>query len=144
MAAPGKKSDGFYFQAATFYYNHGNDLNKALDWVNAALADKPQIAFEILHLKAQILAKQGDKVGAIAAAKESSELSIVRRGRKQFVRENESDPFRVCANDPTPATTFAGKPDLRHGRFQSSIRGAVGNKFRGGNSTATEKFPRDG
>jgi hypothetical protein len=75
MAAPGKKTDGFYFQAAQFYYDHNQDLSKALDWVNAGLADNPNIAFEILHLKAQILAKQGDKAGAIAAAKQSIDLA---------------------------------------------------------------------
>ena len=37
MASSDKKSDGFYFQAATFYYNHDQDLHKALDWVNACL-----------------------------------------------------------------------------------------------------------
>ena len=80
MAAPGKKSDGFYFQAAEFYYNHDVDLNKALTWVNAGLADNSQIAFEMLHLKAEILAKQGDKAGAIAAAKQSSDLSVKAEG----------------------------------------------------------------
>jgi hypothetical protein len=80
MAAPGKKSDILYFQAASFYYDHDQDLNQALKWVNAALADNSRIAFEILHLKAQILAKQGDKAGAIAAAKESSELSVKAEG----------------------------------------------------------------
>jgi hypothetical protein len=80
MAAPGKKSDILYFQAASFYYDHDQDLNKALKWVNAALADNSRIAFEILHLKAQILAKQGDKAGAIAAAKQSSDLSIKAEG----------------------------------------------------------------
>ena len=90
MASPDKKSDGFYFQAATFYYNHDLDLKKALDWVNAGLADKPGIAFELLHLKAQILAKQGDKAGAIAAAKESSELSIKAEGaNNSFVKMNQ-------------------------------------------------------
>jgi hypothetical protein len=90
MAAPGTKSDGFYFQAATFYYNHDQDLNKALAWVNAGLADKPKIAFEILYLKAQILAKQGDKAGAIAAAKESSELAIKAEGPdNSFVKMNQ-------------------------------------------------------
>ena len=90
MSSPDKKSDGFYFQAATFYYNHGQDLNKALEWVNAALTDKPNIAFEILYLKAQILAKQGDKAGAIAAAKESSELSIKAEGaNNSFVKMNQ-------------------------------------------------------
>ena len=90
MAAPGKKTDGFYFQAATYYYNHDQDLSKALTWVNTALADKPNIAFEILHLKAQILAKQGDKAGAIAAAKESTELAIKAEGPdNSFVKMNQ-------------------------------------------------------
>ncbi|MGH7950594.1 MAG: DUF2911 domain-containing protein [Limisphaerales bacterium] len=90
MASPGKKSDGFYFQAATFYYDHNQDLNKALAWVNAALADNSRIAFEILHLKAEILAKQGDKPGAIAAAKQSTELSIKAEGpNNSFVKMND-------------------------------------------------------
>lgn len=80
MAASGKKSDGFYFQAAAFYYNHDLDLKKALEWVNAGLEDKSRIAYELLHLKAQILAKQGDKEGAIAAAKESTELATQAEG----------------------------------------------------------------
>jgi hypothetical protein len=90
MALPDKKSDGFYFQAAAFYYNHDQDLNKALDWVNAGLADKPPIAFEILHLKAQILAKQGNKADAIAAARQSSELAIKAEGENSsFVKMNQ-------------------------------------------------------
>ena len=80
MASPDKKSDGFYFQAATFYYNHDLDLKKALDWVNAGLADNPRIAYEILHLKAQILAKLGKKEDAIAAAKQSIELATKAEG----------------------------------------------------------------
>lgn len=80
MAAPGRKSDGFYFQSAAFYYDHDLDLNKALAWVNAGLADNPRIAFEMLHLKAEILAKQGDSAGAIAAAKQSSDLAARAEG----------------------------------------------------------------
>jgi Protein of unknown function (DUF2911) len=90
MASPEKKQDGFYFQAATFYYNHDLDLKKALEWVNAGLADNPRIAYELLHLKAQILAKQGDKAGAIAAAKQSSELAIKAEGPgSSFVKMNQ-------------------------------------------------------
>jgi hypothetical protein len=90
MAAPGKKSDGFYFQAATFYFNHDLDLKKALAWLDAGLADKPRIAYELLHLKAQILAKQGDKAGAIAAAKQSSELAVKAEGSgSSFVKMNQ-------------------------------------------------------
>lgn len=90
MAAPGKKSDGFYFQAAQFYYDHDQDLNKALGWINTGLANKPMIAFEMLHLKAQILAKQGDKAGAIAAAKQSTDLAIKAEGpNNSFVWMNQ-------------------------------------------------------
>lgn len=63
-----------YFQAAQFYYNHGKDLQKAKTWVDAALAEHE--AHYILYVKAEILAKLGDKAGAIEAAKRSSELAV--------------------------------------------------------------------
>jgi len=62
-----------YFQAAMFYYDHDQDLHKASKWVDAAVAQRE--AYYIVHLKAKILAKLGDKEGAIAAAKRSSELA---------------------------------------------------------------------
>lgn len=71
MASDEKKKP--YFQAAQFYYNHGKDLKKAKEWVDAALAERD--AHYMVYLKAQILAKLGDKDGAIAAAKHSSELA---------------------------------------------------------------------
>jgi len=90
MASPEKKQPGFYFQAATFYYNHNLDLKKALEWVNKGLEGETRIAYELLHLKAQILAKQGDKEGAIAAAKQSSELATKAEGPgSSFIRMNE-------------------------------------------------------
>jgi hypothetical protein len=90
MAAPGKKADTFYFQAATFYYNHDLDQKKALEWVNTALESNSRIAYEYLHLKAQILAKQGDKAGAMAAAKQSSELAVKAEGPgSSFVKMND-------------------------------------------------------
>jgi len=90
MASPEKKDAGLYFQAATFYYNHGLDLKKALAWVNTGLEGQPRIAFELLHLKAQILAKQGDKEGAMAAARQSSELATKAEGPgSSFVKMND-------------------------------------------------------
>src|SRR5262249_1584443 len=90
MASPDKKQAGFYFQAATFYYNHDLDLKKALAWLNTGLEDKSPIAYELLHLKAKILAKQGDKEGAIAAAKQSSDLAIKAEGpNSSFVKMNQ-------------------------------------------------------
>jgi hypothetical protein len=72
MASDAK--DKPYFQAAMFYYDHGQDLQKASKWVDAAIAQRE--AYYIVHLKAKILAKLGDKDGAIAAAKHSSELAV--------------------------------------------------------------------
>jgi hypothetical protein len=80
MTSTDKKQPQFYFQAATFYFNHDLDTKKALRWLDTGLADKPKIAYELLNLKAKILAKQGDKDGALAAAKQSSELAIQAEG----------------------------------------------------------------
>jgi hypothetical protein len=63
-----------YYPAALFFYDHGQDLHKASQWVDAAITNRE--AYYIVHLKAKILAKLGDKDGAIAAAKRSSELAI--------------------------------------------------------------------
>jgi len=76
-----------YFQAAMFYYDHGLDLKKASQWVDAAIAQRE--AYYIVHLKAKILAKMGDKAGAIAAAKQSSELAAKAKD-SGYVRLNEA------------------------------------------------------
>jgi hypothetical protein len=84
MAAPeGRKPS---FQAAMYYYDHGLDLQKARKWVDAAIAERE--AHYIVHLKAKILAKLGDKEGAIAAAKRSTELAIKAKDNG-YVKLNE-------------------------------------------------------
>jgi len=72
MASDAKQKP--YYQAAMFYYDHGLDLQKASKWADAAIAERE--AHYIVYLKAKILAKLGDKEGAIAAAKRSTELAI--------------------------------------------------------------------
>ncbi|HOZ78602.1 MAG TPA: DUF2911 domain-containing protein [Ferruginibacter sp.] len=56
-----------YFAAASYYYDNGKDLGQALTWVNKAVESNKE-AFWMHMLKARILAKQGDKAGAKAAA----------------------------------------------------------------------------
>jgi len=86
MAAPGAKKP--YYQAAMFYFDHDQDLQKAKKWIEAAAAANE--TYYIVHLKAKILAKLGDKEGAIAAAKRSSELAIKAEGPKSgYVKLNE-------------------------------------------------------
>ena len=75
-----------YYQAAMFYYDHGQDLDKAKKWVDAAIAQRE--AHYIVYLKAKILAKQGDKAGAIAAAKRSTELAV-KAGDTGYVKMND-------------------------------------------------------
>ena len=75
-----------YYQSAMYYYDHGQDLNKAKEWVNAAI--KQREAHYIVHLKAKILAKLGDKEGAIAAANRSIELAKTAKD-SGYVKLNE-------------------------------------------------------
>jgi hypothetical protein len=75
-----------YYPAAMFYYDHGQDLEKAKKWIDAAIAQRDAHYME--HLKAKILAKLGDKEGAIAAAKRSTELAI-KANDTGYVKMNE-------------------------------------------------------
>jgi Protein of unknown function (DUF2911) len=83
MASDAKEKP--YFQAARFYYDHDLDMNKAKKWVDAAIAEKD--LFYMDYLKAQILAKLGDKKAAIETAKHSSELAE-KAHESTFVRLN--------------------------------------------------------
>jgi hypothetical protein len=86
MSASGDKKP--YYPAAMFYYDHGQDLKKASEWVDVAIAQRE--TYYIVHLKAKILARLGDKAGAIAAAKRSTELAIKADGPKSgYVKMND-------------------------------------------------------
>lgn len=63
-----------YFQAASYYFDNGKDINKALEWANKAVEAQPT-AFWVLHLKAKVQAKAGDKAGAKSTAMKSIELA---------------------------------------------------------------------
>jgi Protein of unknown function (DUF2911) len=63
-----------YFAAASYYFEAGKDMTKALEWANKAVDTQPT-AYWIMHLKAKIQAKMGDKVNAKATALKSIELA---------------------------------------------------------------------
>lgn len=88
MAGSGKKP---YLSAAMFYYEHDLDLKKALAWMDAGLAEQPE-AFWMTYRKGLILAKMGDKKGAIAAAEASLALAQKAEGgiKVEYVRLNEA------------------------------------------------------
>lgn len=56
-----------YFNAASYYYDNGKDMNQALTWVNKALETNKE-AFWMYLLKARIHKKLGDKTASKAAA----------------------------------------------------------------------------
>lgn len=88
LAAPSGKP---YDQAAMFYLDHDLDLKKAAAWIEAAIAERPG-QFYLLYHKARILAKMGDKTGAIAAARQSIELAAKDNGvaKVEYTRLNEA------------------------------------------------------
>lgn len=63
-----------YYQAASYYFDNNKDLNKALAWINKAIENNAK-AFWMVHLKAKIQAKLGDKEGAKASANQSIALA---------------------------------------------------------------------
>ncbi len=63
----------FYYQAASFYYDHDKDLKQALKWIDQAIEKKSDF-YSYFYKKAQIEAKLGHKTEAIAAAQKSIEL----------------------------------------------------------------------
>jgi hypothetical protein len=83
MGSPGPKPAQTCLDAATFYFNHSKenkDLTKELLWVNQGLVGDSPIAYELLYLKAEILAKSGDSAGAMEAARQSMQQAIAAEG----------------------------------------------------------------
>lgn len=81
-----------YFPAAMFYYENGGDLKKAAEWMDAAIKEQPG-AFYMVYRKGLILAKMGDKAGALAAAKASREAaakSDTPSLRDEYIRLNDA------------------------------------------------------
>ncbi|MEO7989282.1 MAG: DUF2911 domain-containing protein [Chryseolinea sp.] len=62
-----------YFQASSYYFNNGKDLNTALDWIK--LANKKGDEVMYFQLQAKIEAALGDYAKAIKSAETSSRLA---------------------------------------------------------------------
>lgn len=78
-----------YFLAAMFYYENDIDIDKAAEYMAAALEQNPG-HIGMLHRQALILAKKGDKEGALAAARASLEgaADVNRELREEYTRLN--------------------------------------------------------
>ena len=64
----------FYYQAASFYYEHDKDLAQAAKWIDQAIEKQQPTRYFLYYKKAQIEAKLGHKDEAKAAAEKSIEL----------------------------------------------------------------------
>ena len=91
MAGPGAND---YFSAAVYYLQEGKDLNKAIGWMDKAIAMRKAASkdgtepFWMMRQKSLIHAKMGDKKAAIKAAKQSLKLSE-KAGNADYVKMNK-------------------------------------------------------
>ncbi len=80
VIASGNAAPYDYFQAASYYFETGRDLKKALEWVNKA-AEGMNNPFWVTHQKAKIQKAAGDKAGAKATATASLEAAKAANNR---------------------------------------------------------------
>jgi hypothetical protein len=85
MAGPGAND---YFAAAVYYYSEGKDINKAKEWMDKSISMTEEPAFWQLRQQSLILAKAGDKKGAIAAAQKSL-AGAEAAGNADYVKMNK-------------------------------------------------------
>lgn len=75
------------YAAAVYYSSEGKDINKAKEWMNKAMSMTEKPAFWQLRQQSLILAKAGDKKGAIEAAKKSL-IGATAAGNNDYIKMN--------------------------------------------------------
>jgi hypothetical protein len=75
-----------YFQAAQYYFENGKDLNKALEWMNAAETADPKGPW-IRLWKGRLQLKMGDKTGAATTAEAGIRLATEAKN-PEYIRLN--------------------------------------------------------
>ena len=83
-----------YFQAATYYYENGKDLNKAYDWVKTATNQNPK-AFWVWALKSKIENKMNNRISFII-------ILIIQRRWRQLWRRHAGQPGRHFGRHERP------------------------------------------
>lgn len=76
-----------YYASAVYYSSEGKDINKAKEWMNKAMSMTEKPAFWQLRQQSLILAKAGDKKGAIEAAKKSL-TGATAAGNNDYIKMN--------------------------------------------------------
>ena len=78
---------GDYYAAAVYYLSEDKDISKAKEWMEKAMSMTEKPAFWQLRQQSLILAKAGDKKGAIEAAKKSL-AGAKEAGNDDYVKMN--------------------------------------------------------
>ncbi|AWG22226.1 dihydrolipoamide dehydrogenase [Flavobacterium faecale] len=84
----GGATGGDYFAAAQYFLQSNGDVNKANTYIEKALELTPEKPFYYLRLKSLILAKKGDRNGALEAAK-ASLIASEKAGNQDYVKMNK-------------------------------------------------------
>lgn len=84
MAGPGAND---YYAAASYYFAEGKDLPKAKEWISKAVSMNEK-GFWMMRMQSLILAKMGDKKGAIEAARRSMAVAE-EAGNSDYVKLNK-------------------------------------------------------
>lgn len=77
-----------YYASAVYYASEGKDIKKAKEWMDKAMSMIEKPRFWQLRQQSLILAKAGDKKGAIAAAKKSL-AGAEEAGNADYVKMNK-------------------------------------------------------
>ncbi|WP_350288744.1 DUF2911 domain-containing protein [uncultured Croceitalea sp.] len=81
-------SAGDYYASAVYYASEGKDINKAKEWMDKAMSMTETPRFWQLRQQSLILAKSGDKKGAIATAKKSL-AAAEEAGNADYIKMNK-------------------------------------------------------
>ncbi len=76
-----------YYAAAVYYSSESKDINKAKEWMNKAMSMTEKPAYWQFRQQSLILAKAGDKKGAIEAAKKSL-AGATEAGNNDYIKMN--------------------------------------------------------
>lgn len=81
-----------YVRAVQYYLAYDKDMHQALEWINAYLEmEGHDTHFWYLYLKAEILARLGDKKQSIRVAERSIELAKKSsRGDLGYIKRNQA------------------------------------------------------
>lgn len=90
-----------YYQAASYYYENGKDLNQALTWVNKAVEQNPK-AYWVMNLKAKIEYKLNDTAAAVASA--NKVIALAKEGKNDdYIKMGEEMIAKIRTPMASPA-----------------------------------------